>query len=146
MQSKLTAWKGELLSFQDILVLIRSVLSSVSLCTMAIYKCHASVLCDQDLWEHHKKFLWSSDSEVTKYKTLAWKKVCTPFCEEGLGIRRLETVNKALLMKMMWKIIKSQEEWPLFFLAKFTDKHGQWNTNWKQSTVCSGLRWAWNSL
>lgn len=50
----------------------------------------------------------------------------------------LETVNKALLM---WKILNSKEECELFFLTKYTDKNGQWISNWRQSTVWPGLRW-----
>ncbi|XP_026396171.1 uncharacterized protein LOC113290798 [Papaver somniferum] len=47
---------------------------------------------------------------------------------------------------MMWKLSNSQDDWALFFKAKYTNKHGQWNTNWKLSSVWNGLKWAWQSL
>ncbi|XP_026451089.1 uncharacterized protein LOC113351289 [Papaver somniferum] len=87
-----------------------------------------------------------SDGEIRKYKTLSWKKICVPYNEGGLGIRRLEVFNKILLMKMMWKLIYSSDEWALFFTAKFKDKNGIWFSKWKLSSVRAGLQWAWLTL
>ncbi|XP_026428765.1 uncharacterized protein LOC113324682 [Papaver somniferum] len=48
---------------------------------------------------------------------------------------------------MMWKILNSEEEeWSLFISAKFKDRNGQWTCNWKQSSIWTGLKWAWNTL
>ncbi|XP_026397148.1 uncharacterized protein LOC113291879 [Papaver somniferum] len=91
LQGKLAAWKGRMMSFQEISVLI---------------------------------------------------KVCTPFEEGGLAIPRLVVINRALLMKMMWKIMHSNEEWAVFFKAKYVDKNGQWSHKWQLSTVWPGLKWA----
>ncbi|XP_026378015.1 uncharacterized protein LOC113272387 [Papaver somniferum] len=33
--------------------------------------------------------VWKGDADVRKFKTISWRRVCTPFCEGGLGIRRL---------------------------------------------------------
>ncbi|XP_026428240.1 uncharacterized protein LOC113324120 [Papaver somniferum] len=72
IQKKLATWKGKLLSFADRLVLITSVLSSVPLYNMAIYKWPASVIkiCERLI----RNILWSGNSESRKYKTLSWKK------------------------------------------------------------------------
>ncbi|XP_026399822.1 uncharacterized protein LOC113295711 [Papaver somniferum] len=88
----------------------------------------------------------SGDSEVRKYKTLSWKKVCVSYDEGGFGIRRLEVINRALLMKMMWRLIFSSDEWALFFTAKFKNKYGIWFSGWKLSSVRAGLQWAWTAL
>ncbi|XP_026444568.1 receptor-like protein EIX2 [Papaver somniferum] len=40
--------------------------------------------------------------------------------EGGLGIRILEIINKALLMKLVWKIQNSEAEWAKFMRDKFT--------------------------
>ncbi|XP_026438983.1 uncharacterized protein LOC113337535 [Papaver somniferum] len=111
---------------------------------MAVYKWHASVIkvCEKII----RNFLWSGDSEVRKCKTISWKRVCTPYKEGGLGIRRLEVINRVLLMKMMWKILNSKEELALFFQAKYKDKNGQFTSKWKMSSVWPGLKWAWNAL
>ncbi|XP_026459214.1 uncharacterized protein LOC113359857 [Papaver somniferum] len=144
MQSYLTAWKGKMLSFHDRLVLIKSVLCSVPIYDMAVYKWPSSVIkvCEKII----RNFLWTGDSEVKKYDTFGLSKVCIPFNEGGLGIRRLEVINKALLMKIMWKLINSNDDWSRFFAAKYKDKYGQWCTQWKLSTVWPGLKWAWKEL
>ncbi|XP_026451463.1 uncharacterized protein LOC113351742 [Papaver somniferum] len=99
MQRKLATWKGKLLSFQERLVLIKSVLSSIPVYNMEIYKWPASVIknCERIM----RNFLWSGDGDTRQYNKFSWKKVCTPFSEGGLGISRLAVINKAFLMKMM---------------------------------------------
>ncbi|XP_026416351.1 uncharacterized protein LOC113311766 [Papaver somniferum] len=77
----------------------------------------------------------------SKYTILSWKKVFTPYKEGGLGIPRLEIMNRALLMKMIWKIINSDEEWALFFRAKYQNSNNQWTSSWKLSSVWPGLKW-----
>ncbi|XP_026384454.1 uncharacterized protein LOC113280031 [Papaver somniferum] len=59
MQKKLAAWKGKLLSFQERLVLIKSVLSSIPVYSMAIYKWPTSVIkiCERIM----RNFLWLGD-------------------------------------------------------------------------------------
>ncbi|XP_026447948.1 uncharacterized protein LOC113348402 [Papaver somniferum] len=103
LQNKLAAWKGRLLSFHDRLILVKTVLCSYPLYNMEVYKWPSSVIkiCEKLI----RNFLWSGDGEVRKYKTLSWKKICVPYIEGGLGIRRLEVLKKILLMKMMWKSI-----------------------------------------
>ncbi|XP_026460828.1 uncharacterized protein LOC113361980 [Papaver somniferum] len=104
MQSKLVAWKGKLLSFQDRVILVKSVLSSIPIYTMEVYKWPSSVIkiCEKIIINFH----WSGDSDKRKYKVISWQRVCTPYQKGGLGIKRLEVINKVLLMKMMWKGLK----------------------------------------
>ncbi|XP_026416501.1 uncharacterized protein LOC113311934 [Papaver somniferum] len=72
IQIKLAAWKGKLLSFQDRLVLIKSVLFSIPIYNMVVYKCPASIIkvCEKVI----RNFLWSGDGDVRKYTILAWRK------------------------------------------------------------------------
>ncbi|XP_026429974.1 uncharacterized protein LOC113326464 [Papaver somniferum] len=133
MQNKLATWKGKLLSFNDRLVLIKSVLCSVPIYSMSIYKWPKSLIkiCERII----RNFFWSGDSETRKHKILSWKKVCSPYNEGGLGIQRLEVINKALLMKILWRKINSKAEGALFIKAKFQDKHNQWKNNWQLSSI-----------
>ncbi|XP_026435164.1 uncharacterized protein LOC113332878 [Papaver somniferum] len=94
----------------------------------------------------NKNFLWSGDGDIKKFKTLSWKKVCSPYSEGGLGLQRLEILNKSLLMKILWRIINSEAEWALFIKAKFQDKQQQWKCNWQLSSIWPGLKGAWNHL
>ncbi|XP_026417309.1 uncharacterized protein LOC113312788 [Papaver somniferum] len=144
LQKKLAGWKGRMLSFQDRLVLIKSVLNSMPIYNMVVYKWPASIIkiCEKII----RNFLWSGEGDTRKYNILAWKRVCTPYSEGGLGIHRLEVINKSLLMKMMWRIMKSNDDRALFFKAKYMNKNGVWRDNWQLSSVWPGLRWAWGYL
>ncbi|XP_026452181.1 uncharacterized protein LOC113352588 [Papaver somniferum] len=70
-----------------------------------------------------KNFLWLGDPSVKKLVTVKWDEVNSPVEEGGLGLRRLEVINKALLMKLLWKIETEDVEWNLFMRAKFKDKN-----------------------
>ncbi|XP_026396709.1 uncharacterized protein LOC113291387 [Papaver somniferum] len=144
LQSKLATWKGNLISFHDRLVLVKSVFCSLSIYNMLVYRWPSSVIkiCEKLI----RNFSWTGDGDIRKFKTLSWKKDCTLYEEGGLGIKRLKVVNQSLLMKLMWRILNSDEERELFLSAKFQNRYGQWTSNWRQSTIWKGLKWAWNAL
>ncbi|XP_026451437.1 uncharacterized protein LOC113351711 [Papaver somniferum] len=120
MQSSLTAWSGRLLNFQARLTLVKHVLCSIHVYNMYIYRWPRKVIaaCERII----RNYLWLGNADEKKCVTLKWEKVCSPMEEGGLGIRNLEDINKALLMKFLWKMLNSQDEWAGFFLAKYKDK------------------------
>ncbi|OVA16906.1 Reverse transcriptase zinc-binding domain [Macleaya cordata] len=138
-KSKLAGWKGRLLSFQARLTLIKSVLLSFQVYNMAIYKWPKSIIKEVEKMIHN--FLWTSDCSKSKMITSAWHKVCRPMNEGGLGIRRLEWINKSLLMKMCWFVMTSQSQGAKFLRAKYTKKRGGWITYHKKFSIWLGLKW-----
>ncbi|XP_026398910.1 uncharacterized protein LOC113294749 [Papaver somniferum] len=86
-------------------------------------------------------FLWSGDPNVKKLITVKWDEVNAPVEEGGLGIRRLEVMNRALLMKFLWKIENEDEEWTIFMRAKYMNKNGEWIKYYRKSSICPGLKW-----
>ncbi|XP_026414006.1 uncharacterized protein LOC113309691 [Papaver somniferum] len=61
--------------------------------------------------------------------------------EGGVGLRRLEIMNKAFLMKLWWKIQNNKEDWAKFFQEKFITKKGDWIGYYKKSSILPGLKW-----
>ncbi|XP_026416700.1 uncharacterized protein LOC113312161 [Papaver somniferum] len=120
IQASLAGWMGKLLSFQERLILIKHVLSSIPIYSMSVYKWPQRALkdCEQMI----RNFLWTGDPSKRKSVVLKLDKVCSPFEEGGLGLRRLEIMNKALLMKLWWKIQNNKEDWAKFFQEKFITK------------------------
>ncbi|XP_026435849.1 uncharacterized protein LOC113333641 [Papaver somniferum] len=139
LQRKLAAWICKLLTFQARLTLIRFVLSSIPLYNMSIYKWPKKAIkaCERII----RNFLWSGNAEDKKCVTISWDQVCYHVEEGGIGIRKFEDINKALLMKLLWRILNSNEEWARFFLAKYKDKHDCWISYYKQSSVWPGIKW-----
>ncbi|XP_026459810.1 uncharacterized protein LOC113360520 [Papaver somniferum] len=111
LQDKLAGWKGQLLSFQERLILVKFVLSSIPIYNMSVYKWPARVL-----------------------------KEC------GLDIRKLEVINKALLMKLYWKILNGEEEWEKLFQAKFKNIRGEWITYYKKSSIWPSIKMIINEV
>ncbi|XP_026400560.1 uncharacterized protein LOC113296467 [Papaver somniferum] len=76
---------------------------------MSVYNWPKSVIkeCEKII----RNFLWSADPAVKKLVTAKWDEVNSPISEGGMGLRRLEIMNKALLMKLLWKIETKDVEW-----------------------------------
>lgn len=54
-----------------------------------------------------KAFLWGGIA-VGRRNLVAWKKVYIPVFEDGLGLKNLTTMNKALLGKNIWHILNDK--------------------------------------
>nr|GEV90679.1 hypothetical protein [Tanacetum cinerariifolium] len=54
-------------------------------------------------------FLWSQDNTSRGKVKVAWDVVCIPKQEGGIGIRRLDHFNKALMVSHVWKLLSLKE-------------------------------------
>lgn len=54
-------------------------------------------------------FLWSQGELKRGSAKVAWKYICLPKSEGGLGIKSLKFWNKALMATHNWKIISNKE-------------------------------------
>lgn len=107
-QKRLTAWKGRLLSMGGRTTLIKSVLQSLPLYFMQALLLPKWVV--EELNRLMRAFLWKgSDKCYGGNCLMSWDKVCRPKINGGLGILHLQTQNKALLMKWLWKLVHQEE-------------------------------------
>ena len=51
-----------------------------------------------------RKFLWGWGTKGRKIAWCSWENICKPKEEGGLGIRRIDLFNKALLTKRIWRM------------------------------------------
>jgi hypothetical protein len=109
VQSKLANWKASLLSIAGRVQLAKSVIYSMLTHSMSIYSWPISLLKDIEKWT--KNFIWSGDITQRKLVTVAWKKICKPYVEGGLGLRNLISLNEAFNMKLCWDLMQSEEDW-----------------------------------
>ena len=85
---KVSNWKNKLLSYAGRLQLIVSILSAMQVYWASIFVLPKAVIKDID--KLLKGFLWCQ-GELSKGKAkVAWKLICRPKCEGGLGIKELE--------------------------------------------------------
>ncbi|XP_026451148.1 uncharacterized protein LOC113351361 [Papaver somniferum] len=108
-----------------------------------------SVLLDSDLVGWPKKvlkereriirnFLWTGDPATKKLITVNWDSVCSPLSEGVLGLRRLEIINRALLMNLYWRIQNGTSEMAKYFQDKYQNSKGGWIEYYKNHPYGQG--------
>ena len=102
VQSKLARWKGRCLSIAGRIYLIKSVLSSIPLLFMSLFKLPSLVV--DKLVQIQRNFLWGWGSDGRKIVWASWDKVCEPRDFGGLEIIDLRIFNLALLGKWIWRL------------------------------------------
>lgn len=57
-----------------------------------------------------RRFWWTGSSECSKcHAIIAWKEICKLKSCRGLGIRRLQDMNLALLVRLNWNLVSRKE-------------------------------------
>lgn len=101
---KLNCWKKNTLSFGGRLTLVNSVLGSLPLYYMSVYKAPSKVIDKLEMIR--RRFLWKGTVEKRCINWVAWDKVTTPKHMGGLGVKDLKDFNNSLLAKWWWKLRK----------------------------------------
>ncbi|GJR41737.1 putative RNA-directed DNA polymerase [Tanacetum coccineum] len=107
LESRVNDWRNKFLSLAGRLQLIRSVLSSMHIYWASVFILPSRIV--HDLEQLMRGFLWCQ-GEMKKGKAkVAWDSVCMPKHEGGLGIRRIEDFNIALMATHIWSIFTHRE-------------------------------------
>ncbi|XP_028096961.1 uncharacterized protein LOC114296820 [Camellia sinensis] len=101
IRAKLASWKRKLLSFRGCLTFIRSVLSSLPVYYLSIFKMPQYVIKTIDCLR--AAFLWGGSELRRKIHLVKWEEITKIRDQGGLGIRRLKDVNECLLAKWWWR-------------------------------------------
>lgn len=68
---------------------------------------------------YRSRFYWQSDSHKRKYRLAKWSLVCLPKEYGGLGIQNLDTKNKSLLGKLLFKLLNEEGVWQALLIRKY---------------------------
>lgn len=105
--ARLSSWKSHVLSLAGRITLTKAVLSSIPVHSMSSVMMPKSTLKSLD--KVSRSFLWGSTAERRKQHLLPWSKVCLPKGEGGLGIRSALNMNKSLIAKVGWRVLKDEK-------------------------------------
>ena len=91
--AKLEGWKANCLSKAGITVLIRSHMEAVPAHTMLCFRLPKTVTTNLD--RINKEFFWKKSNMAKGLALVAWDRVCMPKHKGGLGLRKMDAINKA---------------------------------------------------
>ncbi|XP_073151816.1 uncharacterized protein [Henckelia pumila] len=99
---KIASWPRNTLSYAGKLELLRSVVQGVECYWLSVLPISCGVIDKID--KICRNFMWTS-----KHPPIAWRKVCSPVEDGGLGLRDLRIWNKTLLAKTLRDIHKKKD-------------------------------------
>lgn len=108
--AKLPGYKANKLSHSARLTLINSVFASIPIYYMSNILFSRKIIAK--LTFIIRNFWWTAIKEEPSKKALclrAWKDICIPKAEGGLGIRNLQALNRGLILSAAWRIAEDPQ-------------------------------------
>ncbi|XP_028081384.1 uncharacterized protein LOC114282838 [Camellia sinensis] len=97
----LTGWKRKMLSFIGKFVLIKSILSSLLVYYMCLFKLPECVAKELDRLQ--ASFLWGDSEVKRKIHLVKWREIIMNLKQGDVGIRDIRLANQSLLVKWWWR-------------------------------------------
>nr|GEY33258.1 hypothetical protein [Tanacetum cinerariifolium] len=89
-----------------------------------------------------KKFLWSRRDSVKGTTSVAWKDICKPKSQGGLGLKSAHFWNEALMVKHLWNIISRKISiWVRWVNIYWLKGRCIWDAE-----LSKGYSWSWKNL
>ncbi|KAL0283960.1 UNVERIFIED_CONTAM: Retrovirus-related Pol polyprotein from type-2 retrotransposable element R2DM [Sesamum radiatum] len=104
VSSRISGWSHLSLSFAGRVQVIKSVLSALHMYWGSVFILPKAVI--KVLERRMTDFLWKGPSGAG-YTKVAWVQCCKPKEEGGLGIRSVQYINQALILKQIWRILQN---------------------------------------
>ncbi|KAJ9674776.1 hypothetical protein PVL29_023982 [Vitis rotundifolia] len=153
MRRRLAKWKRYYISKGERITLIKSTLASMPTYHLSLFRMPKSVA--KRLERIQRDFLWGGGSLDKKVHLINWEVVCTHKEKGGLGIRRIDMLNKALLGKWVWRFAFEKDNlWKRVIGVKYGHEGSGWRTREARGTFGVGVwkeimkeaNWCWESI
>ncbi|KAJ9686999.1 hypothetical protein PVL29_015736 [Vitis rotundifolia] len=135
------------------ITLIKSTLASIPIYQLSLFRMPKSVV--KRIEKLQKDFLWGGGSLERKIHLINWEVVCTQKEKGGLGIWKIDLLNKALLGKWIWRFAYEKDFfWKKVIEVKYDQEGFGWRTNeargiygvgvWKE--ILKEASWCWDNI
>ena len=153
MRRRLALWKRQYLSKGGRITLMKSTLASIPIYQLSLFR--MPKLVAKRLEKLQRDFLWGGGSLERKIHLINWEVVCNQKEKGGLGIRKIDLLNKALLGKWIWRFAFEKEIlWKKVIGVKYDHEGFGWRTNKARGTFGVGVwkeilketNWCWDNI
>ncbi|RVW27006.1 putative ribonuclease H protein [Vitis vinifera] len=128
MRRRLALWKRQYISKGGRITLIKSTLASIPIYQLSLFR--MPKLVAKRLEKLQRDFLWGGGRMERKIHLINWEVVCTQKENGGLGIRKIDLLNKALLSKWIWRFAFEEDIlWKKVIGVKYGQEGLGWRTN-----------------
>lgn len=138
VHQKLSGWKATHLSFAGRVTLAKSVIQSIpvySMMTNPIPK-----VCLKEIEKLQKGFIWGDSDAGRRLHLVKWDTLMLPKNQGGLGVRNLNDMNKACLMKLAWNLkLEENKLWSQVLIGKYG--RGTWASGELQCKAADSYIW-----
>ncbi|KAJ4810222.1 RNA-directed DNA polymerase (reverse transcriptase)-related family protein [Rhynchospora pubera] len=130
LENKLAGWKNKLLSRAGRLTLVSSILSTILISFMSVFKLPVWVIKAID--KIRRGFIWGrSPGGSNDIPLLAWDRVCLPKSFGGFGISNLQLLNLSLLLRWLWRLFDKQtSQWTLIAKLLIASRNQESPLSW----------------
>ncbi|GJZ73239.1 hypothetical protein Tco_0637385 [Tanacetum coccineum] len=139
-QKRIQDWKNKSLSAAGRLQLVQSVLGSMHVYWASVFILPSCFLLDIE--QLMRVFLWCQGKMMKGKSKVAWKVVCLPKSEGGLGVRRLELFNKALIISHIWNLLSLKQ----FLWVKWIHTYKLKGRSFWDIPCRGNMTWGWRKL
>nr|XP_043633384.1 uncharacterized protein LOC122604565 [Erigeron canadensis] len=101
VENRLSKWKELSLSIGGRVILIKSVLNSLPMYFLSLFKAPKQVIAKLDAIR--KRFLWGSMDEKRKIHWVSWDRVIAPKFSDGLRLDSIQDINDSMFVKWLWR-------------------------------------------
>lgn len=108
INERISNWGSKFLPKAGRTALIQSNLESIPSFSFGAYSLSRNVAKQMDAL--HRNFFWGKTYNVKGCPLVAWEKICKPKRLGGLGLRKMECVNKAYLAKWCWNLFMDSSD------------------------------------
>ncbi|RVX11700.1 LINE-1 retrotransposable element ORF2 protein [Vitis vinifera] len=153
MRRRLALWKRQYISKGRRITLIKSTLASIPIYQLSLFRMPKIVA--RRLEKLQRDFLWGGGRMERKIHLINWEVVCTQKEKGGLGIRKIDLLNKALMGKWIWRFAFEKDIlWKKVIGVKYGQEGFGWWTNeargafgvgvWKE--ILKEANWCWDNM
>ncbi|GJW51132.1 putative RNA-directed DNA polymerase, eukaryota, reverse transcriptase zinc-binding domain protein [Tanacetum coccineum] len=140
VEGRINDWKNKSLSIAGRLQLVQSVIASMHVYWALVFILPSRILLEIE--QLMRGFLWCQGGLSRGKAKVSWEVVCLPKDEGGLGIRRLDLFNKALMTTHIWKLLSVKESLWVKWIYKYKIRDRNF---WK--LPCRGnMTWGWRNI